>query len=120
MNAGLPSTGIGGFFYLLIAIAMPFNEAILSLRGKSNKKRWLVVFKQSSIAWGIISAIWITGDIIGILVKKPAHLTTNNLQTIQSYNIITVKPIVLSSATLIFVILVVHILMIIQNIKNRV
>jgi hypothetical protein len=40
MNAGLPGTGIGGVFYLVSALFMPFFELFKTLRGESNLERW--------------------------------------------------------------------------------
>ena len=34
MVVGLPGTGIGGIFYILLAFMMPVREAFLSITGK--------------------------------------------------------------------------------------
>ena len=39
-NAGLPGTGLGGLFYLLLAFWMPFAELPRTLRGRSSRARW--------------------------------------------------------------------------------
>jgi hypothetical protein len=63
MNAGLPGTGIGGFFYLLSAVFMLFAEIYNTIRGRSSWKRWKLVGTQlfivSGIIFGIGIAIWI-------------------------------------------------------------
>jgi hypothetical protein len=56
MTAGLPGTGIGGVFYLLLAVLMPFRELVRLLRGKSSRQRWAVIAAQ----WGYVAAIGLT------------------------------------------------------------
>ena len=56
MTAGLPGTGIGGVFYLLLAVLMPFRELVRLLRGKSSVQRWAVIATQ----WGYVTAIGLT------------------------------------------------------------
>ena len=56
MTAGLPGTGIGGVFYLLLAVLMPFRELVRLLRGKSSVQRWAVIAAQ----WGYVAAIGLT------------------------------------------------------------
>jgi hypothetical protein len=53
MTAGLPGTGIGGVFYLLLAVLMPFRELVRLVRGKSSRQRWAVIATQ----WGYVAAI---------------------------------------------------------------
>ena len=81
MIAGVPGTGVGGLFYLLSALWMPFEELILTLCGRSNAKRWYVVGMQFGIAIVIILGIWFTGwlfglrhpDLLQIHVKVAGH-----------------------------------------------
>ena len=40
MFAGLPGTGIGGIFYLLLTLWMPVHELYLTARGRSSAERW--------------------------------------------------------------------------------
>lgn len=56
MNAGLPGTGLGGLFYLLLALAMPVIELVRTLRGDRSPERWRLALTQSGIALGIIGA----------------------------------------------------------------
>ncbi len=60
MNIGLPGTGIGGLFYLLAALSMPIFEIVRTLRGRSSWQRWRLVFRQTGLAAGVISALWLT------------------------------------------------------------
>ncbi len=58
MTAGIPGTGIGGLYYVLLALWLPFREIGLTLRGRSDRARWRTIAMQSSIAWGIVAALW--------------------------------------------------------------
>src|SRR3972149_51119 len=53
-NAGMPGTGIGGFFYLLLAFLMPFAELHRTIVGKSSWKRGELVIRQVTIATGVV------------------------------------------------------------------
>jgi hypothetical protein len=56
MTVGLPGTGIGGVFYLLLVVLMPLRELVRLLRGRSNRHRWKVIATQ----WGYVMAIGLT------------------------------------------------------------
>lgn len=60
MNAGLPGTGLGGLFYLVLALVMPLREAYLTARGRSSRERWRVVAQQFTIALGILATVVLT------------------------------------------------------------
>jgi hypothetical protein len=57
MNAGLPGTGIGGLFYVVLALLMPVRELYLTARGRSSRERWRLVLQQSLTACGIVAAL---------------------------------------------------------------
>lgn len=67
MNAGLPGTGLGGIFYLLLALVMPLHELYLTARGRSSRERWRLVLTQLGVALGIIAAVvlvvWVLRDV---------------------------------------------------------
>jgi hypothetical protein len=67
MNAGLPGTGIGGAFYLLSALCMPFHGLYKSLRKKNQPRRMRLILVQTSMALGILGGIWLTGWLLGEL-----------------------------------------------------
>lgn len=58
MVAGLPGTGIGGLFYLLLAVYMPVCEFFKTLKGQTSLKRWGFIALQISFVVGILSAMW--------------------------------------------------------------
>jgi hypothetical protein len=75
MNAGLPGTGIGGIFYLLSALWMPFHELYKTFRNKRQPQRLRLILVQSGMALGIIAGIWLTGWLLGELMMIHARLT---------------------------------------------
>jgi len=58
MFAGLPGTGIGGIFYLLLTLFMPINELYLTLMGRSSKARWLFVLERWAVFALVIGVMW--------------------------------------------------------------
>lgn len=59
-SAGLPGTGLGGLFYLLLALWMPFAELPRTMRGRSSRARWRHVAEQFALACGIVAAVVVT------------------------------------------------------------
>lgn len=58
MIAGLPGTGIGGIFYLLLAMFMPVREFFRLVRKRTNFERWCFIALQLGFVFGIILLIW--------------------------------------------------------------
>jgi len=56
-NAGLPGTGLGGLFYILLAIWMPVAELHATLCGRSSRQRWRQVGTQFALACAIVAAV---------------------------------------------------------------
>jgi hypothetical protein len=54
---GFPGTGIGGLFYLLLAMVMPFCELYQLSRGRSSWRRWRAVAIEFAYALGILGAM---------------------------------------------------------------
>jgi hypothetical protein len=114
MNAGLPGTGVGGLFYLLLALLLPLVELIQTVRGKSSRKRWALVVKQTLIAWGIIASIEVIGSLL--LSARNAILAASGgsvLATANSYSVFT--PLMMSAITLAGVILTICIVRVIVS-----
>ena len=59
MTPGLPGTGIGGLFYLLLVVFMPLREAFLVLRGRGDVRRWRTIGLMLALAGGILAALWL-------------------------------------------------------------
>jgi hypothetical protein len=66
MNAGLPGAGIGGLFYVLSALWMPFRELSLTVSGRSSLRRWGAVGRQVGLAAAVVTAVWLTGWAFGV------------------------------------------------------
>lgn len=73
-NAGLPGTGLGGLFYLLLAFAMPVVEAVQTVRGRSSRARWRRVGAQFALACGIVVVTVASMVALGRLVDLPRPL----------------------------------------------
>lgn len=56
-HAGLPGTGLGGLFYLVLAFAMPLVELPRTLRGRSSRARWHRIGSQVALAGGIAMSV---------------------------------------------------------------
>src|SRR5262245_8330568 len=56
MNPGLPGTGIGGLFYILVALWMPVCGLLRRWRGDATRRGALVA-KQFAIAVGVVAAM---------------------------------------------------------------
>ena len=76
MTVGLPGVGIGGIFYLVSALLMPFRSLVAHVSGRQT--RWGIALRQALIAGLTLSAIWATGWAIGwvIAVVAPAPVAT--------------------------------------------
>ena len=119
MNAGLPGTGIGGVFYLLSALWMPFHELHKTLRRKSRPQRMRLILVQLSIALGIIAGIWLTGWLLGELMMMRGWLAfklgtaANTLP-----NVIRVTMVFLTIGLLVVVVSGVHILKLVMRYRK--
>jgi hypothetical protein len=58
MFAGLPGTGVGGMFYLLLSLWMPFHELFRVFQGKSSAARWRLIARQWCLFAAVIAVIW--------------------------------------------------------------
>ncbi len=58
MIAGLPGTGIGGIFYLVIAIAMPIRELFHKAYNCSYRSRWGVIALTLGLVVAIFASLW--------------------------------------------------------------
>lgn len=59
MVVGLPGTGIGGLFYLCLALWMPIHEAYLLARGRSSLERWRFIGLNWLIVAGMLACLWV-------------------------------------------------------------
>ena len=76
MNVGLPGAGIGGLYYLLCALAMPFKEIYLTVTRPKHKFRYRVVATQLGIVTGIVAGVFaiykLLRNVFGLELSNPA------------------------------------------------
>ena len=97
MTAGLPGTGIGGLFYLISALMMPFREAFRAMAGRGDRARGQVALQQGGLAVTIVGAVWVTGIVMGIfhIGKQLVHHAT-----VAGVHILYITPVLVAFATL--------------------
>jgi hypothetical protein len=123
MIAGLPGTGIGGIFYLFIALWMPVNEAINSIRGCANSdSKHLVkkhLFLTSCVILAVIATGWLAGRLT-IIILFGIHGVNNPgiNNSAQVENFLQIVPIIFTTLTLLAVILTMHGLRLIMRIHR--
>ena len=107
MIAGIPGTGIGGIYYILLALLMPVHEACVTCTGRSSWRRWGHVGLQVVNALGILGSIYGTGWLLAqginylrLSFLDPAHSAmyqhlTNVVATTSAYMAILTLGVVL-------------------------
>lgn len=60
MSAGLPGLGLGGLFFVLMALLAPFVELIRTTRGRSSVAAWRAVGRQFALALTMVAAVELT------------------------------------------------------------
>jgi len=74
---GLPGTGLGGIFYVLLVIWMAVRETWLLMRAASHYSRWLKIAKLGSLAAAIVAALWLEGWLIYQLLGSATGYASN-------------------------------------------
>jgi hypothetical protein len=97
VTAGLPGTGIGGLFYLISALLMPFREAFRAMAGRGDRARGQLALQQSGLAVIILGAVWVTGIVMGLF-----HIgnTLVHHATVAGFHILYITPVIVAFATL--------------------
>jgi hypothetical protein len=122
MTAGLPGTGIGGIFYLLLAVGMPICELFKIIQGKTNIKRWGIIILQLFFVIGIFATMW--GEVwvlnsFFIWLKQSYSINCptigNSAASFEETKTLAVTSGMASMISLSFVILTVHLLNIYFN-----
>jgi hypothetical protein len=57
MTVGLPGTGIGGLYYFLLVLWMPFHDLGRRLRDRRHALRWGPIGRSTAIAAGILASL---------------------------------------------------------------
>ncbi len=97
MIAGVPGIGISGLFYLLSAFLMPFFELALTVRGKSNMKRWKFVAKHHLYFWGILFGSYAIVVLLEIGAEEICGVT---LFSKESRDLISIAPVIITLSLL--------------------
>ena len=71
MNIGLPGTGIGALFYIMLVLAMPLRELWVRWTRPQRRRSWGFIARQLGMAIAMLSVFWIE-----------MHLITSNLRRI--------------------------------------
>lgn len=83
MFAGLPGTGIGGVFYLLLTLWMPVHEMYLTWHGRSSLERWKFIAGRWAIFGAVIGVIWLQVVLIkGIFPQGAPAASARLVETI--------------------------------------
>jgi hypothetical protein len=110
MIAGIPGTGIGGIYYILLALLMPLHEACLMVTGPSSWRRWGVVGLQVVHALGILGAVYGMGWLLaqGVNALRFHVLTGPSASGVQLTNVVAATSAYMAILTLGVVLLVVY------------
>ncbi len=121
MIAGIPGTGIGGIYYILLALLMPVHEACLTVAGCSSWRRWGVVSLQVIHALGILGSIYGMGWLLaqGINLLRINLLTGQSATYVRLTNVVATTSAYMSVLTLGVVLLVVYTLRLIVRDPQR-
>lgn len=74
---GLPGTGLGGIFYILLVIWMIVREVWLLLRGASGSSRWRKIAKLTALAAAIVASLWLEGWLLYELFASTGWLNSS-------------------------------------------
>ena len=120
MTAGLPGTGIGGLFYLLLVFWMPCRELYLLCRGRSNPQRWRAIGFYLALTVSIIvttyAEAWlISKAVTGIAMWLHLPVPGNG----HGYRILAGMSILMSLGSLVAVLVAVHVIRLAMWLNRR-
>ena len=119
MNVGLPGTGIGGLFYLLMALVMPIMELGNTLLGRSTLDRWKLVLRQVILASGVVLGLVATGWLLNHALPRHAAISLHAVNK-QATHVLGVTPTKLTVMMLAAVLLAVEVLRSLSFVFRRV
>ena len=74
MTAGLPGAGIGGMFYLLMALLAPLWEGVRAYRQTRSPRQWQLVLRHFLLAASILFSMWLAAWALGVILAWPSDL----------------------------------------------
>jgi hypothetical protein len=120
MTAGLPGTGIGGLFYLLLVFWMPCRELYHVCRGRSTPQRWRAIGFYLALTAGIVI---LTYGEAWLISKAVTHVAVGLGLPVpgngQGYRILAGMSILMSLGSLVAVVLSVHVLRLVMWLNRR-
>jgi nicotinamide riboside transporter PnuC len=120
MTAGLPGTGIGGLFYLMLVFWMPCRELYQLCRGRSSPQRWRAIGFYLALTAGIVILTYVEAWLISRAVTNVAvslHLPVPGNG--QGYRVLAGMSILMSLGSLAAVLLSVHVLRLVMWLNRR-
>jgi hypothetical protein len=117
VTAGLPGTGIGGLFYLISALLMPFREAFRAIIGRGDRAKGQMALQQGGMALTILGAVWVTGLVLG-LFHIGNTLTLVHHATVRGVRIFYITPVIIAFGTLSGVLIMVEVARVVLLIKE--
>ncbi|HEU4879643.1 MAG TPA: tetratricopeptide repeat protein, partial [Gemmatimonadaceae bacterium] len=130
MTVGLPGAGVGGIFYLLSALWMPFHAMghqvlrATGLVGEDDRRDppWNLIWRQFATALAIIGGLWATGwALAALLISHPTALgqmQTNEIGR-RLPNVLRVGAVIVSVGTLAVVLAIVQIARLVVRAEAR-
>lgn len=85
MNAGLPTTGIGGIFYTVSVLFMLLSELIKLVLGKSSLESWKIVSQQVFLVVSMIFIIFLTSELLNAII--PQDMALNILDVSKEFTV---------------------------------
>lgn len=126
MIFGLPVTGLGGLFYLLLTLWMPVQEAGRAVRGKSCPKRWGMILVQIGLMIGLFATLvgqaWLINRLIpGAAEASNQALGMDQFETISKSQTggLVAGAVVVSLITLAVVAVLVHVLRLTLSLRDQ-
>lgn len=91
MTVGIPGTGIGGIYYLILALWMPVRELGLVMRGESSAARWRFIVTQLTLIAGMLLLMTLQGVLLKaasarVVKAFPESQVSQDLNTVVSSN----------------------------------
>lgn len=73
--AGVPGTGLGGIFYVLLVLWMIVRESWLAIRGRTRRSRWKTIARLGGFSTAILTLLWLEGWLLKWVFERfPALL----------------------------------------------
>jgi hypothetical protein len=119
MTVGLPGAGIGGMFYLLMALLAPVRETVR--RETGSPRQWRLVFRHFLVAASILAGMWLAAWAIGGVIARPSGIGPHGVvQDLAGYPQLVVRGMALFTlSTLATVLAAVEMLRICRRLQDR-